>query len=485
MLNEIEPYQQSVKLKHRKMKFRLIGLGKNKYKTNGFAKPSYERSKSAPPIGESVNDNEMTENVSFDYNNLREKSNLYPKFWSLPTSSGDNKVKNQLNPEIREKLLRIVNDFITNLPIQVLVEDVTLTGSLANYNWSDESDVDLHILLDFGKIDDNRKLVGDYLNSKKNEWNLKNDIVLNEHEVELYVQDVNEPHYSTGVYSVLKNEWMQKPRRRNYDFDEAEVNRKVGQFTNKINNLEKLCHKKEWDKCIKFADKLMDHLKRFRRIGLEKTGEYSVENLTFKVLRRGQFIKRIKDLKQEAFEKRMGNEDPALRDDLSESFVLNENDNNANRNKVKIKLNERKAKKTKHVAAGLIAVNARTKRVLVGKRSEDVTNPGVWVFPGGKVESGESVVSAARREFAEETWYRGQFENMRKVNVQSKPFSYHLYIATVNDFNPRMDKREFSEMHWVSFDEFVNDIEPKHPGLVEALSGDLAKRVESYVQRLP
>ena len=43
-----EPFQKAVKKKHKKMKIRLIGLGGGK-NTPGTTKPSYKRSKSAPP----------------------------------------------------------------------------------------------------------------------------------------------------------------------------------------------------------------------------------------------------------------------------------------------------------------------------------------------------------------------------------------------------------------------------------------------------
>jgi hypothetical protein len=50
ILQEEEPFQKKVKAKHRKMKIRLIGKGKNKHNVgNKMKKPSYKRSKSAPP----------------------------------------------------------------------------------------------------------------------------------------------------------------------------------------------------------------------------------------------------------------------------------------------------------------------------------------------------------------------------------------------------------------------------------------------------
>jgi len=40
--------------------------------------------------------------------------------------------------------------------------------------------------------------------------------------------------------------------------------------------------------------------------------------------------------------------------------------------------------------------------VLLGKRLEGKPYPGYWEFPGGKVESGESIEAALKREFREE-----------------------------------------------------------------------------------
>jgi hypothetical protein len=50
ILQEEEPFQKKVKVKHRPMKFRLIGKGNNKHNVGKkMKKPSYKRSKSAPP----------------------------------------------------------------------------------------------------------------------------------------------------------------------------------------------------------------------------------------------------------------------------------------------------------------------------------------------------------------------------------------------------------------------------------------------------
>ena len=80
-----------------------------------------------------------------DLSSFKPQKELNPKIW----------VKGLLNSRVRLRLLDIADDFINTLPIShSLVDDIILTGSLANYNWSRYSDFDLHILLYtiFGKL---------------------------------------------------------------------------------------------------------------------------------------------------------------------------------------------------------------------------------------------------------------------------------------------------------------------------------------------
>ncbi len=73
-----------------------------------------------------------------------------------------------------------------------LMEDLRFTGSLANYNWSKYSDIDLHIVVDFSKIDENTELVKDFLMRPGWRWNELHDITIYGHEVEIYVENVGE-----------------------------------------------------------------------------------------------------------------------------------------------------------------------------------------------------------------------------------------------------------------------------------------------------
>jgi len=131
---------------------------------------------------------------------LLPKKELNPLLWQ------DGKLKK----EFVLKLLHITDDFMKSLDYDLPLKDITVTGSLANYNWSDKSDIDLHIVTDFDDFPD-PKLAKAYFDSKAHAYNKDSSIRLKGFDVEIYVQDDNEPHISTGVYSIAKGEWVTEP----------------------------------------------------------------------------------------------------------------------------------------------------------------------------------------------------------------------------------------------------------------------------------
>ena len=44
-----------------------------------------------------------------------------------------------MKDEVRNSLLAISNEFVDFLGLDIFVSDITMTGSLANYNWSESS----------------------------------------------------------------------------------------------------------------------------------------------------------------------------------------------------------------------------------------------------------------------------------------------------------------------------------------------------------
>jgi len=47
---------------------------------------------------------------------------------------------------------------------------------MANYNYHDLSDIDVHLILDYADVDDNVEFVGEFFAAKKAFWEIKHDI---------------------------------------------------------------------------------------------------------------------------------------------------------------------------------------------------------------------------------------------------------------------------------------------------------------------
>jgi len=182
-----------------------------------------------------------------------------------------------------------------------------MTGSLANYNWSEFSDVDLHIMYDFNESGDKKDLVAELFKLKKTLFNSTHDITVKGYDVELYVQDTNEPHISSGVYSVLYDEWINEPSPEEVTIDEAKLKEKVEQWTDMIDLVISDIEEGDEDlhQSIDKIDKLKDKLKKYRSCGLEKNGEYSYENLVFKFLRRNGYIQKLFDFENDIIDKKL------------------------------------------------------------------------------------------------------------------------------------------------------------------------------------
>ena len=201
-----------------------------------------------------------------------------------------NEFRVELKPEIRKSLLRIAYDFLESLDPKMTFTDITLTGSMANYNYTDQSDLDLHILFDFSAMGENGELIQDLFNTKRRIWNDVHNIKIKDHDVELYAQDSKEPHHSTGVFSVLRNKWLVVPHRANPEIDEEYVLKKSQDIMGRIDHLIGLEEKRRALEVTK--DKIM----KMRKAGLERKGEFAEENLIFKTLRNTGYIGKLNDI---------------------------------------------------------------------------------------------------------------------------------------------------------------------------------------------
>jgi hypothetical protein len=219
----------------------------------------------------------LAEDTDYAQGNIDYHDTLNPVAWE-----GEH-----LRPEVRRKLLEIAKVFVDYLEIPNFeIADIVLTGSLANYNYTKFSDFDLHVVTDYSNLqcDD---LAEALYQAKKQIWNDRHDITIHGYDVELYVEDINQPPVSAGTYSILDKKWINTPELKSPNIDRNAVNAKVTDLVKQI------------DHAIASADEPSDirrvtaKLRKMRQSGLDAGGEFSVENLAFKVLRNTGYISKL------------------------------------------------------------------------------------------------------------------------------------------------------------------------------------------------
>ena len=201
-----------------------------------------------------------------------------------------------MDPEVRKKLLALAQDFWESLKLEVQIVDIQLTGSLANFNWTQASDLDVHLIIDFAQVDKNVDLVRKALDGQRFVWNQRHPVVIHGFDVECYVQHKDEQHVSSGLFSILKNQWLVTPTWNPPQIDEKDVKEKIRVIRSEFKEIKGRIKRASGEE----AKVLFDYLERFkkkiladRNEGLAKDGEFSVENLVFKQLRRDGIIEDI------------------------------------------------------------------------------------------------------------------------------------------------------------------------------------------------
>lgn len=230
-----------------------------------------------------------------DTSSLQVKSILNSDFWDE---------SHALYSRIRFKILDIVDDFMRFANIKfATVDDVVLTGSICNYNWSSFSDVDVHIICDFGQFETDNSLLKDYFYLKKNEWNNDHDdLNMFGHKVELYVEDSHDKAVSGGIYSLYKNKWLKEPSKpqslSGHKLERVRII--VSDIMNQINSLyqkyEQTTDDVILDKLWHNSKKLLNNIRSIRSAGLMKYGEFSIGNCVYKLLRRTKYLDKLWNL---------------------------------------------------------------------------------------------------------------------------------------------------------------------------------------------
>ena len=153
----------------------------------------------------------------------------------------------EIKPEIRKALIKIAYDFLSFLDAKIPFKDITITGSMANFNYTDQSDIDLHVIFDFS----------------------------------------NQPDLLEELMQAKRNRWNEIPKRTNPVIDEELVLKKSEDLIQRIDFLDS---REDRTSALR---KTKDKIGKMRRAGLEREGEYSVENLVFKTLRNTGYLEKL------------------------------------------------------------------------------------------------------------------------------------------------------------------------------------------------
>ena len=121
---------------------------------------------------------------------------------------------NHLKPEVRQKCMEIVDFFLKQLEedeVKIDVKDIIFTGSNASYNYTKDSDIDLHIIADTSNFECPDNLYPKLYNAYKSLFNSKFDVSFYGIPVEIYVETGDTPLISNGIYSIKNDAWVQEP----------------------------------------------------------------------------------------------------------------------------------------------------------------------------------------------------------------------------------------------------------------------------------
>lgn len=200
----------------------------------------------------------------------------------------------ELNEKVADALKRIAREFISTLEIPLSsVIDIVITGSNCSFNYSNLSDLDLHLIIDEKLACPNCKgsFVEDCFRAKKTVWNSTHNIKVKSYPVELYAQPKGDKLIAAGIYSLQQSAWLKKPKHRaDIDVNDSTVKAKAEEFMALIDDA---IENNSTDRDF-FAD-LKSKIKRLRQAGLEKKSEFSTENLAFKALRNNGYLEKLEN----------------------------------------------------------------------------------------------------------------------------------------------------------------------------------------------
>ena len=219
-----------------------------------------------------------------------------------------------LKPEVREKAEEIISEFLKILAedeVKLLVRDVILTGSNASYNYTKDSDIDLHIIADTKSFEESADVYAKLYRAYGRIFGNKFEISFYGIPVEIYVETESNPVVSNGIYSVMFDKWVKEPSAIAIpEIDQKAINKAAKPWIDEA----KALIKEVDDNVADGEEEIDDYITRIyelRQKGIYSAAgnEYSTENLIFKEVRNAGLLDRLKKLKNVLISKKLSLEE--------------------------------------------------------------------------------------------------------------------------------------------------------------------------------
>ena len=202
--------------------------------------------------------------------------------------------ENNLRPIVRDRLLQITKQYAEDSEVLNYndILDAEIVGSNASYNYTSQSDLDLHLVVNMENLSCDPALFQLACNAEKINFNKYYDIKVKGIDVELYVEDVKSCTASNGIYSVFKDEWIKFPAKIEVPSfeDDAGYNTLLSEYKTKAEAL------LEPDTSAEDIDNYINSLYTLRRSGIMTDGEFSQGNFIFKEIRNLGLLDELKDM---------------------------------------------------------------------------------------------------------------------------------------------------------------------------------------------
>lgn len=213
-----------------------------------------------------MNQNEYAKPVEYN-------TTLNPQIWD----------HDRLKGEVKGALLRMAEDFIKYIDIPFDVVDIIITGGNVNYNYTEHSDIDLHIVADFNTVKCDRE-VQELFDTKRLLYKRQYDLSIHNIPVELYVEDHRMPAVSAGTFSLMHDRWINKPNKHLPKYNEEELAHWIGVW-------KKILRHATMTGDLQTCRNALKLLRAYRKKGLKTSqGEFSIPNLVYKSLRNDKVI---------------------------------------------------------------------------------------------------------------------------------------------------------------------------------------------------